>query len=167
MNSHNFHGGVGYNLFATNTLKPTKRSGRELWTPTGGWEYWERIHYPLLSEDEQLSVLRTRFPTGSDGVPRVSGAISEVQEKLSHNGKAVVHEPAFREAVIICERLVTARQPSGKNFTPEAAMPVCLDILVLWAPDMTLRERLTVICTDSQSLLPNIGKGKGSCTFCS
>ncbi len=149
--------GVGFRLFATRTLRASDKSGMEPWTPPGGWESWDKIHYPSLSEDEQLSMLRTRFPSVSDCVPRVLRAISGVQEKLSRNGKVMDREPTFREAVSICERLVTARQLSGNNFTPEAAMLECLDILVLWAPDMNLRERLTAICTDAWSLPPNMG----------
>ena len=71
-------------------------------------------------------MLHIIFPTVSDCVPLALQSISAIQKRLLSNRKAMDRGPRLREAVSICESLVTARQSAGNNFTLEAAMLECL-----------------------------------------
>jgi len=147
--------GIGFRLFATRTLKDTKMKSKERWIPPGGWDAWHRIDFPRLSEEEQSTMLRARFPSIFDCIPRVLQTIKEVSSIISSRGKALDRDPTFREAVSVCERLVLARQ--GSSFSTETALLETLDVLVGWASDPKLRDELMEICSKAWSLPHTVG----------
>ncbi len=53
--------GLGFRLIATRTVRASESEGNKQWAPPGGWEAWERISLPALSEEEQASILNLRF----------------------------------------------------------------------------------------------------------